>query len=487
MSNLIAGKLRSLPQFSRIRREDAQRWIKYTAERQPDRLLWLLDRLGSGFGGSEAGALLLEAMGRPAVFSSAAELINEKLMRILPSPTNQYMRKGIVLEKAVIMATLRLYGGEIDRGTLAAFEQPNPNDPFGVAGNIDFPWLRQDGTRWLIDVKVPGSGEEQLSSNDKDFHYCVQLNHYNLLAKARNLPEFDKLANIHLELPPVLTDAFVARLTKGGQAELPFVVDEMVNLLKYQRPGMQLNFSEQPINPTIQFNGVDRPLENLIKEICAANWQAAIDGNVPPLEVRADYNLDEENRLKLSQLESELVALQAAQKITESKIDQIQQAIKAICADINTKGALSQTGHLNINRKPTVDEQAAEFILARYGIELDAVRVEREKLGVRDYNTLAMAEKLREQNVDISAFLNPAPLDVEKIISAMENVGENPERIVKFETSVSLSRKKETLNYIKSITETIEPQLQEAFLKMGETSQPIQVVDQTPKNHTISR
>jgi hypothetical protein len=487
MNNLIADKLRSLPQFSRIRREDAQRWIKHTAERQPDRLLWLMDRLGSGFGGSEAGALLLEAMGRPAVFSSAAELINEKLMRILPSPTNQFMRKGIVLEKAVIMATLRLYGGEIDQGTLAAFEDPSTQDPFGMSGNIDFPWLRDDGTRWLIDVKIPGSGEENLSTSDKDFHYCVQLNHYNIIAKARGLPEFDKLANIHLELPPVLTDAFVDRLTKGGQAELGAVVDEMVNILKYQRAGMRLNFSDQPINPTIDFNGTDRPLEDLIKEICAANWQAAIDGNVPSLEARADLELTEVNRQTLYELENELISLQATQKITENKIEEVQTAIKALCSQINSKGALSQTGHLNITRKPIIDEQAAELILGRYGLEIDNLRIERGKLGVRDYNTLAMAEKLKKLSVDLSGFINHPPLDPEKIIAAMENAGENPERIIKFETSVSMSRKKETLNLIKTISERIEPQLTETLASTGQIGDSTQANDQSQKIHTISR
>ncbi|UUA75261.1 hypothetical protein [Cellvibrio sp. QJXJ] len=482
MNNSIAEKLRSLPQFSRIRREDAQRWISHVAERQPERLLWLIDRLGNGFGGSESGALLLEAMGRPALFTSAPELVNEKLMRILPAPTNRFMRKGTILEEAVIRATLKLYGGERDNAVLDSFKSSNPNDPFGISGNIDFPWIRSDGVRVLADVKVPGSGEEQLSNSDKDFHYCVQLNHYNMMSKARNLPAFDQLQNIHLELPPVLTDAFIDRLSRGGQAELNAVVDDMVALLKYERPGMRLNFSDQPINPTIDFNGVDRPLEELIAEICAVNWQCVIDGNVPELDLRADHVLSDTEKGELVTKESELIRLQAAQKAIEAKIKGIQEDIGTICASVSEQGALGQSSHINISRKPVLDEEQAIDLLTRYGVDVSTLRKDRPKLNIRDYDTLAMAEKLQELKVDMSAFISPAPIDPDKLISQVELVGINPGRLISYETSILVSRKKETQTLLKSLTEQATPLVDVAIAALDKPVQ--QTVDQTTENST---
>lgn len=468
MNNSIADKLRSLPQFPRIRREDAQRWISHVAARQPERLMWLIDRLKDGFGGSETGALLLEAMGRPSLFNSAAELVNEKLMRILPTPSNQYMRKGTILEEAVIQATLKLYGGERDNALIDSFKFRSPNDPFGISGNIDFPWIRPDGTRVLVDVKVPGSGEEQLSNVDKDFHYCVQLNQYNIMSKARNVPAFDSLANIHLELPPVLTDAFVDRLTRGGPSELNTVVDEMVALLKYERAGMRLNYVEQPINPTIDFNGIARPLEDLIKEICAVNWQAVIDGNVPELDIRADQELTETQRVDIAVKEVELIRLQAAQKAIEGQIKSVQTDIDNICSSVATQGALAQTGHLNISRKPTLNEDAAMALLARYGVDAEAVGETRAKLGVRDYDTLAMAEKLRDLDVDMKPFIKSAALDAEKIITQLEAVGENPARFISYETAIAVSRKKETQTHLKSLTDAMAPVLADVLAQASE-------------------
>ena len=253
--NPIVEQLKTLPQFKRIEPSDAKAWLEHVISREPKRVLWLMGRLGDGFGGSEAGTLVLDAMGRNGPFSSATELVNEKLMRVLPSASNHHMRKGTVLEEAVILATLRLYGGEIDQQVLDTFAQPSGEGLFGLAGNPDFPWVRRDGVRTLVDIKVPGSGEETLSDADKDLHYAVQLHVYDMLNTAYGNTPFDQLMNIHLELPPEITDAYMDRLSKGGRTELPAVVDEMVQLLKYNRPGMRLHMREHPLNPNIDFNG----------------------------------------------------------------------------------------------------------------------------------------------------------------------------------------------------------------------------------------
>jgi|TARA_R100000093_G_scaffold47305_2_gene24468 hypothetical protein len=455
--NPIVEQLKKLPQFKRIEPSDAKAWLEHVVKREPKRVLWLMGRLGAGFGGSEAGTLVLDAMGRNGPFSSATELVNEKLMRVLPSPSNHHMRKGTVLEEAVVLATLRLYGGEVDQQVLDTFAQPPNEGLFGLAGNPDFPWVRRDGVRTLVDIKVPGSGEETLSDADKDLHYAVQLHVYDMLNTAYGNAPFDQLMNIHLELPPEITDAYMDRLSKGGRAELPAVVDEMVQLLKYDRPGMRLHMREHSLNPNIDFNGQQRPLKEVIQEVAAVNWQAVLDGNVPEIEQRADVALEPEAREELAKRERELLELRAVVKATEERIEEVETQISNLTSHVTDAGALQQTPHFNIKRTVSVDQDSALRILQRYNIDPEPLRAERKKLGVRDYDTLAMAEHLRENNVDLTPFTRQAPFDTAKVVQALEDQGENPARVIRYDTSLALGRKKETKELVSRLVERFTP------------------------------
>lgn len=455
--NTVVEKLKSLPQFRRIEPSDAKAWLQHVIQRDPTRVLWLLGRLGSGFGGSEVGTLVLDAMGRAGPFGSAPELVNEKLMRVLPSPSNHYMRKGLILEEAVQLATLRLYGGEVDESILQSFRQP-PNDGlFGIGGNPDFPWVRRDGVRTLVDIKVPGAGEEKLSDADKHLSYAIQLHTYNLQNTTYGNAPFDQLMNIHLELPPAITDAYMDRLSKGGRAELPAVVDEMVQLLKYDRPGMRLHMQEHLINPEIDFNGQLRPLNDVIQEVAAINWQAVLDGNVPELERRADVSLTDAQREELAQCERELIELRAMSQATEELINQTQARVSEITASVTEMGSLQQSPHQNIKRGVVLNQDDALHLLKRYSIDPEPLRAERKKLGVRDYDTLAMVDYLKENDVDLAPFVRPAALDPNRVIAALEDHGENPARVMRYETSISNSRKKETLELVERLKERFTP------------------------------
>lgn len=455
--NKVVEQLKSLPQFRRIEPSDAKAWLQYVIQREPRRVLWLLGRLGAGFGGSEVGTLVLDAMGRVGVFGSATELVNEKLMRVLPSPSNHFMRKGLILEEAVQQATLRLYGGEVDESILQSFRAPPKNGLFGLGGNPDFPWVRRDGVRTLVDIKVPGIGEEKLTDTDKHLHYAIQLHTYNLLNTAYGNTPFDQLMNIHLELPPAITDAYMDRLSKGGRSELPAVVDEMVQLLKYDRPGMRLHMQEHPINPEIDFNGQLRPLNEVILEVAAVNWQAVLDGNVPELEHRADVALTDAQREELARCERELIELRAVSLATERLISETQERISEITKDVTEQGNLQQGPHQNIKRSVVLNQDDAIQLLQRYNIDPEPLRAERKRLGVRDYDTLAMVDYLKEQDVDLKHFVRPAALDPNQVINALEDIGENPARVMRYETSIATSRKKETVELLDRLTQRFTP------------------------------
>ncbi|MDQ2077544.1 hypothetical protein [Marinimicrobium sp. ABcell2] len=488
--NAVVEQLKQLPQFRRIEPSDAKAWLEHVIQRDPKRVLWLLGRLGAGFGGSEVGTLVLDAMGRPGVFGSAAELVNEKLMRVMPSPSNHYMRKGIILEEAVQRATLRLYGGEVDESVLQSFREPPNEGLFGLGGNPDFPWLRRDGVRALVDIKVPGAGEDKLTGENKQLHYGIQLHVYNLLNTAYGNEPFDRLMNIHLELPPAITDAYMERLSKGGRAELPAVVDEMVQLLKYDRPGMRLHMNEHPINPEIDFNGQMRPLNDVIQEVAAVNWQAVLDGNVPELHRRADVSMTDEQREALAECERELTELQAVSKATEGLMSQVQERMRAITDHLTETGNLQQTPHQNIKRSRVLNQDDALQLLQRYNIDPEPLRAERKSLGVNAYDTLAMVDYLKDKEVDISPFIRPAALDTNRVIEALEDHGENPARVLRYETSVNLSRKKVTGELVNRLTERFTPaiastlQTHRASEQQAETEQPSAEKDEAQARST---
>lgn len=440
--NPIQDALRALPQFPHIRRDDAARWLEAMTRRDPKRLMWHLERLRAGFGGSEIGTLILDALGRSGPFTSARELVNEKLMRILPQSTTHQMRKGIWLEEAATQAVLMLHGGECDENTLAAFRQRCDRDPFGIGGNPDFPW-RREGAYYLADIKLPGSGEETLTSADKQLLYLVQLNVYNMLNEARELEPFEKLINIHIELPPTVTDAMMMRLDAGGEAEVAGIARDMAALLRYDQPGMRLNIVEQPINPSIDFHG-NRPLVEVIQEVAAINYEAVLAGKVPAPAALGPLTLPDDDQAALEAHQARLLTLHALEDLTKQEIEATQADISALCRPIQQAGDLSPSPHLLIKQEPTLNADACLTLCQRYGIDTESLRSDRDEkkaLLVRDYDTLAMADALRERGVDMTPFVRPTPMDPQKVIKALSDIGEHPARAIRYQTRIAKSQK----------------------------------------------
>ena len=448
----LNSALRALPQYSRILPEDAQRWIDQVGKNDPQRLLWHIERLGAGFGGSEMGALILDLLDRTAPFQSAAQLQNQKLMRATPDPSNRYTRRGTVLEKAVIAATLRLYGGSFDQQTADAMAAPHPNDPTGLAGQIDFPWLMRDGRRALVDVKVPGSGEHDGTDNEKTFCYATQLNTYEVLAQARKLPKFDALINIHLELPEVVSDAFVRRLESGKTGEFEKVVEEMVQLVRHQKDGLQLKFEKHESNPMIDVHGVDQPLHDLIKSTAAMYWQSVLDGVVPEVAPQPASELATDQQIELQTKEESLLQLEALSQALESRIAELRGDIQAICS-VKAEGNFSQTGDYSIKQSAYVDAQKLTAICDLYGGDLDALRCERSKILKSDIDTDSMIEELEGRGLSVNDFLKPSAFDPQKVSEYLVELGENPEQVVSNKLSIRRSTRKATREAYQSAIE----------------------------------
>ena len=459
----IAEALRALPQFQRIAPEDAQRWISAVADQEPHRLLWRIQRLAS-LGGSDMGTLLLEAMGHSAPFQTGADIINERLMRSVPTPPLYHMKKGIRLEDVVVEAIMRLYGGRFDVETETAFRNVHDHLPKGLDGNIDFPWITNKGQRVLIDIKVPMAGVilEETKDWRKDFLYSVQLNSYQLLTKHKGVAPFDRICNCHLELPPVLTDAYYKRLSSGDAGEKARVVDEIVNLLKHQMPGLRLNFQEHPINPEIEINGRTRPMFDVIKDIAALNWQCVLDGHAPEAVFTTDA--PQEGVDTLMELEDELFQLEVLNNKTAERIESIRSRISDITRNFSGANNLSQSGYYNIKTTTRINEDKLIGVAQRYQLDLNSLREDRESISKTDYDLEALIEYVNTNpDLDASQFLKPANFDVTKTQNALLEKGLAPQTVLETGVRIGRSTKKQVREALEQLAPSCEAALNNAI------------------------
>ena len=453
----IAKLLRSLPQFHRLNRDDVQKYVDHITKNQPDRLQWLLERAGKGFGGSDIGPLILDAMGKKPPFDSAASIINSKLLRTLPKYTTDAMARGTKLEKLVIDATTKLYGGTNNLADRDAFSKTTGKEPAGLAGEIDFSWDTNNNQRILVDIKVPASGDHQ-PGPETDFCYCAQLNTYNMLSRSKGVPPYDRLINIYLEIPTVISDAYIKRLEKGDKAEYEKVLQEMCALLKHSTPGLRLNFVEHEINPIISTPWGEQRLEDLIASTAAMNWECVLAGEIPSIEGKTNP-LTPEKRLEISKVEEQLLILHASSQLIEEKKEQIHAQLYSLTAGVS-EGEISITDHVKIKSTQSIDTKRLETVIARYGINPDTLREDRnlEKRSLRDYSPEKMLQELEKiPDFDRSLVLNDAPYAQEKIARALENVGEKFIDVTEKTTRISIGRTKNTLQTLVGIKEKISP------------------------------
>lgn len=184
---LVSG-LGRLPQAPSIPMERRRRWAAEMLRREGRmRAVWQLRRL-TGFGGSEMGALLASFRGEYNPFSSARDLVAEKLLVALPSAPTADTQRGNRAEPIVRQAYLDMTGGRTDadamervsrmRGARHRWKIGSPDDIVLLEG--------ADGTtRGIVDYKVPRPTtlDGYRETGEVSFDYVCQVHHYRSLAE----------------------------------------------------------------------------------------------------------------------------------------------------------------------------------------------------------------------------------------------------------------------------------------------------------------
>lgn len=458
----VAAIVRALPQFKRIAPDDVKKWINATLASDPDpaRLLWALDRQGAGFGGSETGTLVLDAIGRKSPYGNSETLINQKLFRALPQPDTWAMKRGRTLERIGIEAALKLYGGKFLQEEKETLKKITGNEPSGLSGEMDFPWETETEERILADIKVPLGGK-YIPNSEVDFLYCTQLNHYDLLGQAKGLKPYDKLVNIYLELPEAIGDYYTNRILNGGEESFQKVLMEAIPLLAENKPGMRLNLQEKPINPVIETPWGPQPLNDLIKSIGELSWECVLEGEAPQRNPSATQ-LNEEQLTALAAEEEKLEKLEAMSRVIESQRNTTEEKIASIIGSTQLQGSVSAREHCSTSTKVTIDQTKLKNIIQRYNIDDNSLRhtIDPNDAAPGDYDINKLIEfASANPKFEPSLALKPGRYDESKVSQCLNEKGENISSLLNVNVKTSIKRTKNAKNHLNEIADSLLPDI----------------------------
>lgn len=430
MSNLeIKQIFRAIPHASRVDPLDFRTWLQTTHERDPNRLLWHLQRQAA-IGGSEIGALLLEAQGLTPPFGrTGATLAAEKLFKIPPAYPLPHMLRGILLEKAVIQAMLTIYGGQRDFQAEAAFKNQTDVITSALAGNPDLYW-QMEGKRILTDIKVPMSAtelEELGSDNHKLFTYKSQLHQYDLLGNEKRIAA-DQMIIAELDIPVELADAWTQMIKTGGQSGFITVVDQMTTLLATEKPGMRINFVE--VEPEIELNiyGTKMDIKEAITKVGSQFMDGLVQGDMNITAEKPSIELSGSQLHDINNFDHQLGILRSISEYAEVESARLIDSYKQYASDHHFPEGKLATSFFNASVSKSLNVSSAIATLKRYPIDTDSLRTERStdrSISSRDLDITKTIAVLEKNNL-LGECLKQPGFDADKVTKALNAVGENP-------------------------------------------------------------
>jgi hypothetical protein len=434
----IRTAIKSLPHASKLNQIDLTSWLTSVSQSDPSRLFWHLER-ARAVGGSEIGTLLLEAQGlTPPFGNTGIQIAREKRLQSPPTRPLPHMMRGILLEKPMIKAILKIYGGERDFHAESLVQNGTID---GMAGNCDFYWnLNQK--RILVDTKVPINASDPdyiENENYKIFSYKAQLNHYDLLGESQGMSA-DKLVIAELDVPTELADKWVRLLKQHKENGEQLVVDQMSILLADDTPGMRINFIEVEKDLSIDLYGSQMSMREAIKTVSEAFMNHLIN-DTPLQKIESDKELilpNTEEELKI--LDSRLGNLRAIAEYCENTTEHIHAEIRSKI-DINVSLGDYKGELFTLKQTDTIDMGAAIKTLSRYPIDLEELRKDPEPANSRNID-LAMAIKVLNENGLIELCMKTAHFDPVKVETALTTLGENTQSFKKSDITFRKSVKK---------------------------------------------
>lgn len=449
-------RVATLPQASVLVESDVDRWLDGMFERARAAeeagemavdINWHIDR-ARGIGGSEAGVGLLHKRKEYWFDVNLPKLVDEKLLKRLPDPSNHHMERGTYLEDCTRLIFHELSGVTSDtagRNLLATSAADNPSMPWLVGNEDDLVLSGSDPAtqkRFLADYKMAAQ-----SPSDVPMMYAAQLHHYWMRCMQANI-QVDGLLLANVTIPGAETWVeAIKNDPDNGPAATRAMAHSMATAAK----------NNPDVSPLSLFSVDKDPA--FAKELVQANaevWNRYVmEGTRPRFFRRPTVELTDEQKQTGSQIAERIARRKALIDAAEAANAQDEDAMRKLVAHVALKGKKAPFAQLSLSRRSTLDKDKAGTVLQQRGVSLDQLT------SGPTYDVTAMLDQLREHGHEPADFIDASKpkYDTKKIQSALEDQDMDSAEFSNDKTIVGLSRARkgpgfEAVTHIRHAAET---------------------------------
>lgn len=404
VSTLLEGAKRAkdLRHAPVIMAENAVKWIAAIALREPDRLLWHINRLDT-VAPSSAWAHVAESRGERSHFITSRELDMQRLMIVAPTPPNWNMSRGTHLETVARKLFYRLYSNVF---------QPFPQAlkaALAVRGVPQFPWLA--GNPDEVSLATPPSGkpltvltdfkcptEPKRDGYEPPMEYVVQLHLYAMVCGVAGYrPGAIMLGNLY-----VADD--VAQLWARLIEQHASISDSLIE---------QAIFAMKAGLPTVQFQKsriqIDRQLAAEIQEVCSIADARVQRGEIAPWPARKPMpELTNDQLTQARELSAAYAQAVVAGKSLDDAKARLQERLKEIYAGIDTRQYASGLDLITLGKSFPLDAARAIEALQQHGVDTTALVTQKPVEPKVEYDQKAIVAELNKIGLPLDRFESEA-------------------------------------------------------------------------------
>ncbi|MDM7322433.1 MAG: hypothetical protein P3W87_003935 [Gammaproteobacteria bacterium] len=424
ISSRVWSIVQALPQREAIDESDAKAWVEEVVARYGDQALWHAKRL-EGFGGSEIGALVRNYHGVRAAHHSAHDIVEEKLMRRVPTVPKSHLVRGLEHEPVHAEYFARKWSARRDEEAYEALKQAKGSHP----------WMRyspDDVVRMPAELVQTEDGRLVLQRSKQESLWLI-----------------DYKAPSHVTDTPVIPFQYSAQLHQGAIlcAETGIDIDGMML--------SQFNWEQWALKDDIVL--WDENLGRLILEAGDHYWDYVLRGEVPAYVQNPVWTPAPEYIQSHQEVAHQYALLKALSDAAAERAEALRAQILEPLEGCRLSGQRiefvapnDQSKKLTVSANRVLDKEAVARLLTPEQMQLCE-----KKDKATDWDVDAMVQYLTEAGVDVNAFRR-RKLDADKVFALMESLGLDAEQVVREQVilRVAPTYKEQMREYVAQVQDT---------------------------------
>ena len=435
-------RIEALPQARMISEPNRERFWSFIRTLPESEQEFHVGRL-RGFGGSDLGPLLAEADGERDDFSTAREVVMQKLCMMLPEPANEHMLAGTYFEDVSIRVILDKFGLTLDEEAMQAVSDYDPQGDWQV-GNTDLIATDQKSHRYLFDVKMPTELPER--TDPVKPRYQAQVESYRGICEKVGV-EIDGIfiANCGFEGSRQFAKLIAGAggdATDAGRALIKQISDSLFD--QYLQSGRDTDTG--PFRVALQRVPALGEMQEAIRRVGDRYWsEFVLKGKLPDWPRRAVRPLLQEEVARMRGLEYRAIFFDALAKKAKEAKDDLAKETARIGAD--REGDLPlEVSNLRETKRLDVDK-ALDFARRTGRMSGDDAFTVPAK-----YDTEKMLEWIKKAGGDVNQFVTGTKIDQAALCEAL---GEDAQQFYKSSYSLSASRRKAAKPRVEALQEEV--------------------------------